>query len=95
MTFTSLRTAMITAATLTAALAAPVHAAESQTFVRDGVTYTYTAESAGEATVLKGKADGTPFRLVVKGSRVTGRFNNNPISFTTADVAAERTLALR
>jgi hypothetical protein len=82
---------------LTAAVALPAaaQAGEAKSFVRNGVTYTYTSEQRGEATVLAGKADGMPFRLVVKGKYISGHFANQSVSFTTADVVATRTLAMR
>jgi hypothetical protein len=86
-----------TALALTAAVALPAaaQAGEAKSFNRAGVTYTYTSEQKGEATVLTGSADGTPFRLVVKGKYITGEFANQSVSFTTADVIATRTLAMR
>lgn len=80
-----------------AAFALPVaaQAEEAKTFTRAGVTYTYTSEQSGKATVLAGTADGRAFRLVVNGKNVTGHFGGMPVSFTTADVKSERTLAMR
>ncbi len=80
------------------ALIAPAaaHAADKETFVRDGVTYTYTSTVAADgSTVLSGEAGGKPFRLVVKGEAVSGEFNYAPVRFTTADVIAQRKLAVR
>lgn len=80
------------------ALIAPAvaHAADKETFVRDGVTYTYTSTvTADGRTVLSGDAGGKPFRLVVKGESVSGEFNYAPVRFTTADVIAQRKLAMR
>lgn len=80
------------------ALIAPslAHAADKETFVRDGVTYTYTSTVSPEGnTILAGEAGGKPFRLVVKGDKVSGEFNSSAVRFTTADVIAQRKLAMR
>lgn len=71
----------------TSALLLPVAAqAEEKTFERDGVRYVYSAEVRNGSTVLSGTADRTPFRLVVRGKRVSGQFNNNPVEFSLRDV---------
>lgn len=58
----------------------------AQRFVHDGRTYVYTTTAAdGGATLLQGRRypDGTAFRLVVRGGRVTGRTGGIPVAFTT------------
>lgn len=95
MSFNNLRKLAIVSAL---ALLAPsvAHAADKETFVREGVTYTYTSSvDAKGNTVLTGDAAGRPFRLVVKGDNVSGEFNYASVRFTTADVIAQRKLAMR
>lgn len=79
-----------------AALPAAAHA-EEKTFVDDGYTYTYTETVQGDRTVLAGMVNGrTPFRLVVKGGRVSGEFNRKPTAFSLRDVERQsEALALR
>lgn len=75
-------TRFLTAAVVaTVAFAAPASARE-RTFVREGVTYTYTATVKGDATVLEGKTSkGGDFRFVVKNGWVDGYADNNRVSF--------------
>lgn len=58
--------------------------AGERSFTRDGVTYVYTSEERGEATVLSGKAfpGGSAYKLTVRGKRVTGQVGGTPVSFT-------------
>lgn len=64
------------------ALAKPVK------FERDGIHYTYEASVEKGHTVLTGTADdGTRFRLVVKGDRVTGSFGRSSVDFKVAEPA--------
>lgn len=68
-------------------LSLPVAAyAGERTFTRDGVTYVYTSEQRGEATVLSGKAlpEGASYTLTVRGRRVTGHVGGAPVSFSIA-----------
>lgn len=68
-------------------LSLPVAAyAGERTFTRDGVTYVYTSEQRGDATVLTGKAlpDGSFYKLTVRGRKVTGRVGGTPVSFSIA-----------
>ncbi|SFG15549.1 hypothetical protein SAMN05518801_108143 [Novosphingobium sp. CF614] len=75
------------AATL-AILPAVAHAGEAHEFSHEGVNYAYTAEQKDGVTVIKGRTSaGEPFRLAVKGNRVTGTFDDHYVSFTKADVA--------
>lgn len=73
-----------------AALIAPVaaFASEAREFSHEGVNYTYSTEQKGNVTVIDGETSkGEPFRLYVKGHRVTGTYNNRAVSFTTAEAA--------
>ena len=73
--------------------------AEDTTFERDGVTYSYTTSVENGRTVITGKTNGAvPFRLVVRGERVTGQYNGSPVEFSLRDVkreAAAAALAVR
>lgn len=86
---------VLTAAVATLALApALANASELRQFSQDGVSYTYTAEQKGEVTVIAGRAStGQPFRLLVKGQRVTGTFNDHSVAFTRAEAGQSETLA--
>lgn len=55
---------------------------EVRTFTRDGVKYEYTATTDGSREILRGTADGVPFRFVVRGDYVTGYNGNQPVEFT-------------
>jgi hypothetical protein len=71
--------------------------AEEKTFVKDGVTYTYTETVQNDRTVLTGMVNGkTPFHLTVKGGRVSGEYNYKPTEFSLRDVKSRSEgLALR
>jgi hypothetical protein len=61
--------------------------AEDYTIERDGVTYVYTVKTDKDRTVISGTADRfTPFRLVVRGQRVTGEYNGKQVAFSLRDV---------
>ena len=82
----------------TSALLLPAAAhAEEQTIERDGVTYVYTVKTDKNRTVITGTADSiTPFRLVVRGQRVTGEYNHNQTDFSLRDVKpSAETVAVR
>jgi hypothetical protein len=72
----------------TGALLLPAAAhAEEKTMVRDGVTYVYTVKTEKNRTVITGMADRiVPFRLVVRGDRVTGEYNYKQTAFSMRDV---------
>lgn len=73
---------------------APVAAQADATrnFSHEGVDYAYKTEQKGDVTVIEGKASGqVPFRLYVKGNRISGTYNNRYVSFTKTDVAKEDT----
>lgn len=82
---------VISAVTLTVVAAlAPVaaQANEAREFSHEGVNYSYTAEQKGKTTVIAGATSaGVPFRLYVKGDRVSGTYDNRYVSFTTAEAA--------
>lgn len=80
------------------ALAAPAlaHAgteSEVRTFTRDGVNYEYTSTVDGSREILRGTADGVPFRFVVRGAYVSGYNGHQPVEFTyrSADKKSGRT----
>jgi hypothetical protein len=78
------RTFVITAGALL--LPAVAHA-EDHTVERDGVTYEYSVNTEKDRTVITGTADRlTPFRLVVRGQRVTGEYNGKQVAFSLRDV---------
>ncbi len=82
-----------TAAIATVALPAVAQADEARNFSHEGVDYAYTSEKKGDVTVIEGKAEGrVPFRLYVKGDRVTGMYNNRYVSFTKNEVLRENAL---
>jgi hypothetical protein len=75
----------------TGALLLPAAAAHAEevTLQRDGVTYVYTVTPKKDRTVIAGTADRmTPFRLVVRGSRVTGEYNHRQVAFSMSDMKA-------
>lgn len=55
---------------------------ETRTFTRDGVKYEYTSVVDGSREILRGTADGVPFRFVVRGDYVTGYNGNQAVEFT-------------
>lgn len=78
---------IFTAAALVA-LPVAAHAGDSRGFQHEGVNYTYTTAQKGDVTVIDGATSaGVPFRLYVKGQRVTGTYNSRYVSFTTAEAA--------
>lgn len=58
-----------------------------RTFEHQGQTYVYTTVVANDRQVISGRRypSGAPFRLVVRGNRVTGTAGGVPVSFRTAD----------
>ena len=70
------------------ALPAPARAETvATTFVRDGITYSYTTEQLGNGRrILRGTAAGQPFRLVVGARRVTGTYDFRPVDFPLSEV---------
>lgn len=86
---------LIAAAVAAATLAAPAMAAE-RSFVRDGVTYTYTVSEDHGHRVLEGKASqGGDFRLVLKDGWVNGYAANSRVSFPAPKAKKNATLAQR
>lgn len=83
------KTVLAAAAVLTPAFVpAVVLANETREFSHEGTNYSYTAEQKGDATVIAGtSSSGAPFRLVVKGDRVSGTYNNRYVSFSKAEAA--------
>ncbi|WP_375394817.1 hypothetical protein [uncultured Sphingomonas sp.] len=62
-------------------------------FVRDGVTYEYTAEQHGAHQVLIGRSlpSGEPFRLVVTNGHVHGLVSGVQVAFNVADIGPTNT----
>ncbi|MCJ2186598.1 hypothetical protein [Novosphingobium beihaiensis] len=80
------KTIFATAAVSLLAVPAAAQASEARQFSHEGVDYTYTTAQKGKVTVINGHTkSGVPFRLFVKGERVTGTYNSRPVSFTTSD----------
>ena len=80
--------ALFAAAVSLVAIPAVAHADEARAFSHEGVNYTYSTEQKGDVTVIRGAtAAGIPFRLYVKGDRVTGNYNSRNVSFTKAEAA--------
>jgi hypothetical protein len=61
---------------------------ETQAFVHDGVTYTYTVEQKANSRVLRGIAgkSGEPFVLYVSDRKITGTVNGHYVSFKPSEV---------
>lgn len=80
---------VFTAAVLTLSVAPAVaQADEARAFSHEGVNYSYTTEQKGKVTVIDGATSaGVPFRLYVKGGRVSGTYNSRYVSFTTTEAA--------
>lgn len=76
-------------ATLAATLTSTIGMAADgeRTFQHGGQTYVYTTTIANDRQVISGRSypSGAPFRLVVRGNRVTGTAGGVPVSFRTAD----------
>jgi hypothetical protein len=71
-----------------AAIPAIAYADDAREFSHEGVNYAYTTAQKGNVTVIDGTSStGAPFRLYVKGGRVTGTYNSRAVSFTTAEAA--------
>jgi hypothetical protein len=88
------------AATTLAALPAVAHAgtaSEVRTFTRDGVKYEYTSTVDGSREILRGTADGVPFRFIVRGDYVSGYNGQQPVEFTyrSAKTAGRTDVAVR
>jgi len=65
--------------------AAGAQAAESASFMRDGIAYRYSAAETAQGRVLTGTADGKAFRLVVKDGVVRGDFNGSLVRFAVPE----------
>ena len=82
-----------------ALLAVPTAAIADESFIYQGVNYTYTVETKGDLRILRGSADqgARPFVLKVSKSDVSGTFNGNQVEFSLKDVKplAGKVLAVR
>ncbi len=78
-------------AAVTAALTSTIGMAADgrQSFTHDGQTYVYASHIEGKQQVITGRQypSGTPFRLVVRGDRVSGVAGGYPVSFRTQQAA--------
>ena len=82
------KTVFASAAIALLAVPAAAHADDSREFSHEGVNYTYTTAQKGKVTVINGTTSaGVPFRLYVKGGRVSGTYNSRYVSFMTAEAA--------
>ncbi|WP_285021220.1 hypothetical protein [Novosphingobium sp. fls2-241-R2A-195] len=82
------KTVLASAAVALLAIPAVAQADDSREFSHEGVNYNYTTAQKGKVTVIDGATSaGIPFRLYVKGGRVTGTYNSRYVSFTTAEAA--------
>ncbi|MYL99759.1 hypothetical protein GR702_18535 [Novosphingobium sp. FGD1] len=82
------KTVLATAAVALLAVPAVASADEAREFSHEGVNYAYTTEQKGKVTVINGATSaGVPFRLYVKGDRVSGTYNSRNVSFSTAEAA--------
>ena len=79
---------VLAAVALTLPAVALADEAPKQSFVYQGVTYTYTTEVQGGTKVLKGSAYNgkVPFELKVTKNGVTGTFNRAPVTFDMHEV---------
>jgi hypothetical protein len=82
---------LFAAAVFAAVVSTPAFASDTavRTFVRDGVTYSYTTVEKDGVTVLKGTADNADFRLEVRGDKVVGFANGTPVAFKVPTVKDE------
>ncbi len=89
-------------ATIAATLTSTIGMAREgeRTFQHEGQTYVYTSTVAASRQVISGRTfpSGAPFRLVVRGDRVTGTAAGVPVSFRTTEAkgaASDVELAMR
>ncbi|RVT93842.1 hypothetical protein [Sphingomonas crocodyli] len=92
---------IVALAILTSAIAAPA-LAETQSFTRDGQTYTYEVKQAGEVAIVNGTdQSGKAFSLRVRNGRVSGNYAGTAVAFaapkvqTAAANSSESPLATR
>lgn len=84
------------ALTLAAGALLPAAAQAKETFSRNGVDYTYEVSQVKDRKIITGTADRVPFRLVVRGQRVSGEYGSSPVSFSLSEVKpAAETVAVR
>lgn len=84
------------ALTLAAGALLPVAAQAKESFSRNGVDYTYEVSQVKDRKIITGTADRVPFRLIVRGQRVSGEYGSSPVSFSLSEVKpAPETVAVR
>lgn len=89
-----LRKLIFAAAALVALPASAQAESVTRAFTYDGVDYTYTTNMTGDVRAVEGIAgNGKRFKLIVRGSRVSGTFNNRPVHFTLSEVKAVKVAA--
>lgn len=82
------KTIFATAAVSLLAVPAVAQANDAREFSHEGVNYAYSTKQRGNVTVIDGAtSSGVPFRLYVKGDRVSGTYNSRYVSFTTTDAS--------
>lgn len=93
----TLKTFALAAIAFVPAVAQAGTASETRSFTRDGVKYEYTSTVEGNREVLRGTADGVPFRFVVRGDYVSGYNGHQPVEFTyrAAKKSARTDVAVR
>lgn len=86
-----MRRSTLVIAAIAAVVAAPSFAEQKapaeSSFVHQGVTYIYTAETKGSVRIIKGKtSDGEYFTLRATPRQVSGDFGQRAIAFPTKSV---------
>ncbi|HWU03985.1 MAG TPA: hypothetical protein VN222_14695 [Novosphingobium sp.] len=82
------KTLFAAAALLAVPAIASAEEAPKQSFVYQGVTYTYTSQIEGNTKILRGTAYNgkVPFELRVSKNGVSGTFNRAPVDFDLHEV---------
>lgn len=84
----TIATLLIALSAIGAASAAQTEAPKQESFDQGGYSYVYTVvtDAKGGRTISGVRyPDATPFTLKVKGSRVEGETNGQPVAFPVAD----------
>ena len=68
------------------ALSAPAFADGPEHFTDRGITYDYSVVTDGRGKVITGTADGAPFVLRVRGTRVSGLMDRKSVWFSTENL---------
>lgn len=86
---------LFAAAAAAITLATPA-AAHEREFTHDGVTFKYSIAQDGNKRIVRGRAsEGSTFRLIVRGDRVSGTFGGNRVEFAVpASAKSGQTVSL-